>query len=86
MEVSGQLHASAALSPGNSHWYPLDRKLGWPQSRSGHGGEEINYQPLPGLEPAIIQPVTKRYTTELSRLLCIAYTVEKVSFNKLRNK
>jgi hypothetical protein len=26
-------------------------------------------QPLPGLEPPIIQPVAQRYTTELSRLL-----------------
>jgi hypothetical protein len=25
---------------GKSRWYPLDRKLGGPQSRSGHGGEE----------------------------------------------
>jgi hypothetical protein len=27
-----------------------------------------NSQSLPGLEPQIIQPVAKRYTTELSRL------------------
>jgi hypothetical protein len=25
---------------GKSPWYPLDRRLGWPQSRSGRGGEE----------------------------------------------
>jgi hypothetical protein len=50
-------------------WYPLDRRLGGPQSRSGRGGEEKNYQVLPGLEPPIIQPVDQRYTTELSRLL-----------------
>jgi hypothetical protein len=25
-----------------------------------------NSQPLPGLEPSIIQPVAQRYTTELS--------------------
>jgi hypothetical protein len=29
-----------------------------PQSRSGHGGEEKNAQPLPGLEPPIIHPVS----------------------------
>jgi len=46
----------------------LDRRLGGPQSRSGHGGEEKNSQPLPGLEPPIIQPVAQNYT-ELSRLL-----------------
>jgi hypothetical protein len=34
-----------------SPWYPLDRRLGGPQSRSEYGGEEKNSQPLPGLEP-----------------------------------
>jgi hypothetical protein len=52
-----------------SPWYPLDRRLGGPQSRSGCGGEEKNSQPLPVLEPPIIQPVDQRYTAELSRLL-----------------
>jgi hypothetical protein len=50
-------------------WYPLDRRLGGPQSRSERKGEERNSQPLPGLEPAIIQPVAQRYNTELSGLL-----------------
>jgi hypothetical protein len=54
---------------GKSPWYPLDRKLGGPQSRSGRGGEEKNSQPLPGLEPPIVQPAAKRHTTELLRLL-----------------
>jgi hypothetical protein len=47
MEVSGQLHAPAALPPG----YPLDRRLGGPQSHSGCGGEEKNAQLPPGIEP-----------------------------------
>jgi hypothetical protein len=63
MDVSGQLHDPAVLLPGNNPWYPLDRKLGWPQSRSGSGGEEENSQPLRGLEPPLIQPVAQRYTT-----------------------
>jgi hypothetical protein len=49
----------------------LDRKLGGPQSQFGHSGEEKNSQPLPRLEPSIIQPVSQRYTTELSRLLLV---------------
>jgi hypothetical protein len=52
-----------------SLWYPSDRRLGGPQSRSGCGGEEKNSQPLPGQEPSIIQPVAQHYTTELIRLL-----------------
>jgi hypothetical protein len=51
MEVSGQLHAPAALPPGKSPWYPLDRRLGGPQSRSGRGGEEKNFLLPPGTEP-----------------------------------
>jgi len=51
MEVSGQLLAPAALPPGKeSPWYPLDRRLGWPQSRAGRGGER-KFMPLSGMEP-----------------------------------
>jgi hypothetical protein len=67
MEVSGQLHASTALPPLEEPRYPFDRLQSW----SGRGGEEKNSQPLPGLEPPIIQPVAQRYTTELSRRLNI---------------
>jgi hypothetical protein len=31
---------------GKSPWYTLDRRLGGPESRSGRGGEEKNFQPL----------------------------------------
>jgi hypothetical protein len=40
MEVSGQLHAPTALLRVKSPRYPLDRRLGGPQSRSGRGSEE----------------------------------------------
>jgi hypothetical protein len=69
MEVSSQLHFPAALTGERDPWYPLDRRLGEPQSRSRRGGGEKNSQHLPGLELPIIQPVAQRYTTELSRLL-----------------
>jgi len=51
MEVSGQLHAAAALPPGQSPWYTLNRRLGGAQSCSGHSDEEKNSQPLPKIEP-----------------------------------
>jgi hypothetical protein len=51
MEVSGQLHAPAALSQGKGPCYSLDTRLGGPQSRSGRGGEEKDSQPPPGIEP-----------------------------------
>jgi hypothetical protein len=53
---------------GKSPSYPLDRRLGGPQNRSGCGGEEKNSQPLPGPEPWIIQPVAQHYNIELSWL------------------
>jgi hypothetical protein len=55
---------------GKSPSYPLARRLGGPQSRSGRSDEEKSSQPLPGLEPPIIQSVSQLYTTELSRLYC----------------
>jgi hypothetical protein len=36
---------------GKSPWYPLDRRLSGPQSRSGRGGEEKNSQPPSEIEP-----------------------------------
>jgi hypothetical protein len=53
---------------GKNPWYPLDRRLGGPQSQSGCGGEEKNSQPLPRLEPSIIQPIAQCYTTQLFQL------------------
>jgi hypothetical protein len=53
--------------------YPLDRRLGGSQSRSGRGGEETNSQPLPGLEPPMIQPVAQRCSIELPWLLFNIY-------------
>jgi hypothetical protein len=40
MEVSGQLHAPAALPQGKRPGHPLERRLGGRQSRSGRGGEQ----------------------------------------------
>jgi hypothetical protein len=51
MEVSGQLHAPAALPWGRCPRHPLDRRLGGPQTRPGHGGEEKNSLPLLVIEP-----------------------------------
>jgi len=47
MEVSGQLHAPAALPLEKEPPYPLDRRLGRPQSWSGCNGEEKKSLLLP---------------------------------------
>jgi hypothetical protein len=62
---------------GKIPWYPPDKGLGGPQSRSGRVDEK-NSQPLPGIEPPIIQPVAQRYTLELSWLL-LTITAEAYS-------
>jgi hypothetical protein len=64
MEVSGQLRALDALPPGEEPWYPLDRRMGGPQSWSGRGVEEKNSQLLSGIESnhLIVQPVASSYT------------------------
>jgi hypothetical protein len=54
---------------GKSPCYPLDRRLRGPQSQSGRDGKDKNSQAILGLEPPVIQPIAKRYTTELSQLL-----------------
>jgi hypothetical protein len=36
---------------GKNPWYPLYRRLGGPQSRSGRGGKEKNFKPMPSIEP-----------------------------------
>jgi hypothetical protein len=59
MEVSGQLHAPAALLPGENPWYQLDRRLDGPQNRSGDDGEEKKFPAPAGnrtLEPRSPSP------------------------------
>jgi hypothetical protein len=48
---------------GKSHRYPLDRRLGGPQSRSGRRGEEkiLDYRDS-NSDPSVVQRVTSRYT------------------------
>jgi hypothetical protein len=40
MEVSGQLHSLTPLLRGKCPQYPLDKRLGGAQNRSGRFGEE----------------------------------------------
>jgi hypothetical protein len=49
LEVSGHLHASAALPPGKELLYPLDRRLGRPQNRLDDM-QKRKLMPLRGLD------------------------------------
>jgi len=56
--VGGQRHAPAALPPGKTR-YPLCRRLGGPQGRSGRVRK---ISPAPEFDPRTVQPLASRYT------------------------
>jgi hypothetical protein len=57
MGVGGQRHAPAVLTPGMTR-YPLYRRLGRPQGRSGR---VLKIWPPPGFDPRTVQLVASRY-------------------------
>ena len=63
MGVGGQRHAPAALPPGKTR-YPLYRRLGAPQGRSG---QVWKISPPPGSDSRTVQPVASRYTDYATR-------------------
>ena len=58
MGVGGQHHVPAALPPGKTR-YPLYRRLGGPQGRSGRVRK---ISPPPVFDPRAVQPAASRYT------------------------
>jgi hypothetical protein len=56
--VGGQRQAPAVLLPGKTQ-YPLHRRLGGLQGRSG---QVRKISPPPGFDPRTVQPVVSRYT------------------------
>jgi len=44
-------HPGFFTPKGKNSWFPLDKRLGEPQSRSGRGGEEKNSHLPPVIEP-----------------------------------
>jgi hypothetical protein len=60
MEVSGQLHTPSTLSPGKEPRYPMDMRLGGPQSRSRRCRKEKSY--TVGNRSRAVHPVACRYT------------------------
>jgi hypothetical protein len=61
---------------GKSPWYPLDGRLGGPQSCSGRAGLEKNSQPLLGIEPQnpnhpARSPATKKNYIILEGVKCL---------------
>jgi hypothetical protein len=75
--VSGQLHAPAALPLGNSPWYPLERRLGGPQSWSGQLAEKKI------LHPTGTQTLTPWCPAHSQSLCGLSYPFISTSQNKL---
>jgi hypothetical protein len=70
MEVSGQFHSLAALTPGKQSQYPLNRRLRGSQRRSGQGDEKKNSLHCPHQELMPGSPVCSIVSilTELPRV------------------
>ena len=62
--VGGQRHVPAVLPSGKTQ-YPLYRRLGGPQSRSG---QVQKISPPPGFDARTVQPVASRYNDYAMRL------------------
>jgi hypothetical protein len=62
-----------------SPWYPLNSRLGGPQSSSGHSGEEKNSQPPPGIEPYYPDRPALSLVAILTVLSRVFYTVDAVA-------
>jgi hypothetical protein len=56
---------------GNRPQHPLNRRLGVPQNRSGHCGEEKHLLSLPGIEPRPSSPQPIAILTALSRFKAV---------------
>jgi hypothetical protein len=69
------LNAPAALPPGKTR-YPLYRRLGGPQGRSGR---VRNISPPPGCDTRTVQPVVSRYTDWATRPTSILQGPQKMS-------
>jgi hypothetical protein len=68
MGVGGQRHASAAFTAGKETRYPLYRRLGGPQGRSGR----VRKISPPGFDPRTLQPEASRYTDYGSNVIQVA--------------
>jgi hypothetical protein len=62
--VGGQCHTPAAL-PLVKIRYPLYRRMGGPQGRSG---QVQKISPPPGFDPQTVQPIASRYTDKFYKL------------------
>ena len=78
MGVGGQHHAPAALPPGKTR-YPLYRRLGGPQGRSGRFRKN---SPPQELDPRPVQSVASHYTDWATPVAAFVKAAMKIKFHK----
>jgi len=75
-------HPGRSLPPGRTQ-YPLYRRLGGPQGRSGQV-RKISLPP--GFDPWTAQPVASRYTDCTTRPTCSARRQHKIQYTELMSE
>jgi hypothetical protein len=79
MKMNGYLLIPAVLPPGERSRYPLDMRLGGPQSRSGRCREEENLTSA-GIRTQAVQPITY---TDWARWIHTSHTIYTVTQLKI---
>jgi hypothetical protein len=71
LEVSGQLHAPAALPPGKEPRVPTGYEVGWTPEPGWKTWRRENSWPyrVPNSDPSVVQPVASRYTDRATSTL-----------------
>jgi hypothetical protein len=86
MGVSGQSHTTAAIYPREKDpRYPLDKRLGGPQSRTGHRLEETSFAPARD-RTSVVQSVVRHYTAWATRLPGQQITLSNIDHEPLEYK
>jgi len=80
--VGGQRHDPAALPSGKTP-YPLYRRMGGPQGRSGRVRK---ISPSPGIDPRTVQPVASPYTDWAIPAPATHRKLQKATYGKLVQK
>lgn len=74
MEVNCSAAWLADLHPGKVPWYPLNKRLGGPQSQPGCLGEEKNLLPLLEIKPLFISN-TVQSLVSIQNMLCWLHSI-----------
>jgi hypothetical protein len=78
--VGGHCHTSATFNSGKETWYPLYRRMHWPQ---GWCGWVQKISPLPVFNPRTIRPVVICYTYYAVHMCSILSQILRSSISEI---